>query len=222
MIKAVIFDVDNTLIDFILMKDMSIRAAAAAMIDAGLEEKKEDIVSALWKLLGEHGYEDPQVFQRYLKATAGAIDYRILANAVNAYRRVRTGFLEPFPHVIGTLTELVKKGVKLAVVTDAPRLKAWIRLTAMRIDHLFDFVVAFEDTQEHKPSRKPFEIALKKLNLEPAECLMIGDSPARDVQGAKLLGIKTCFARYGNPAYTGKTEADFEIKDIKEILQLIS
>ncbi|MDO8481246.1 MAG: HAD-IA family hydrolase [Nanoarchaeota archaeon] len=221
MIKAIIFDVDNTLIDFLLMKDMSIKAAASAMIDSGLEEKKESIVADLWKLLGKHGYEDSKVFQRYLKETTGTIDYRVLASAVNAYRRVRTGFLEPFPHVIATLTELFKRGVILAVVTDAPKLKAWIRLTAMRIDHLFSFVVAFEDTHEHKPSRKPFEIALKKLKVKPKECLMIGDSPDRDVEGAKNLGIKSCFARYGNPNYDGKIKADYEIKDIKEILKLI-
>ena len=45
MTKAIIFDLDNTLIDFVKMKRMSIEAAASAMIDAGLEQKKNKIVN---------------------------------------------------------------------------------------------------------------------------------------------------------------------------------
>ena len=153
MIKAIIFDVDNTLIDFIQMKDMGIQAAASAMIDAGLNEKKKAIVKRFWELLDIHGYEDQKVFQRYLREVEGKVNYRILASAINAYRRTRIGFLTPFPRVVETLTELHRLGVRLAVVTDAPKLKAWIRLSAMGLDHLFEHVVAFEDTKQHKPSK---------------------------------------------------------------------
>jgi putative hydrolase of the HAD superfamily len=221
MIKAVIFDLDNTLIDFMKIKHITIEAAASAMIDGGLQQSKKKIVKKLFELYDTYGWEDQTIFQKYLKEQEGKIDFRVLASGINAYRKARHGFLEPFPHVMGTLIKLREKGIKLAIVSDAPKLKAWIRLTAMKIDNFFDVIVAFEDTNQLKPSRKPFEVALKKLKLGPEQCLMVGDMPGKDIKGAKRMGIKTCYAKYGVQDQNAKSEADYDIKDVREILKII-
>jgi len=220
MIKAVLFDLDNTLIDFMQMKRNSCEAAISAMIDAGLKVNKEKALKKLFKLYDKYGLEDKKIFQKFLTEEKGIIDYRILANAIVAYRKVRTSYLQPFPHTDFVLIKLKSKGIKLAIVTDAPRLKAWLRLMAMKIGNFFDIVVAFEDTKELKPSNLPFKVALKKLKLKPEQCLMVGDLPHRDIEGAKKLGIKTCFAKYGN-AKVKKSKADYEINDIKELLKIV-
>jgi HAD superfamily hydrolase (TIGR02253 family) len=220
MIKAVLFDLDNTLIDFMRMKRNSCEAAISAMIDAGMIVDKEKAMKKLFKLYDKFGLEDNKIFQKFLKEETGKIDYRVLANAIVAYRNVRVSYQHPFPHTDYVLLKLKARGIKLAIVTDAPRLKAWIRLMAMKIGNFFDVVVTFEDTKELKPSKLPFAAALKKLKLKPQECLMVGDLPHRDIEGAKKLGIKTCFAKYGNPLIK-KSRADFEIRDIKELLMIV-
>jgi len=220
MIKAVIFDLDNTLIDFMTMKKLSCDAAISAMIDAGLNVKKEKAIKELFSLYDKYGLEEKTIFQKFLKKLTRKVDYEILASGIVAYRRVRTGFLEPYPHVGEVLFELKRRGIKLAIVSDAPRLKAWIRLVSMKINRLFDVVVTFDDTNEFKPSAKPFGVALKKLKLKPSECLVVGDRPERDIKGAKKLGMLTCFAKYGNPKGKG-SKADYEINDIKELLEIV-
>ena len=220
MIKSVIFDLDNTLIDFMTMKKISCDAAISAMIGAGLNADKSRAMKELFKLYDRYGLEEKTIFQKFLKKIARKIDYEILASGIVAYRRVRTGFLEPYPHVGEVLFELKKRGIKLAIVSDAPRLKAWIRLVSMKINHLFDVVVTFDDTKELKPSTVPFKMAFRKLKVKPHECLMVGDRPERDIKGAKKLGMLTCFAKYGNPKASG-SEADYEIKDIKELLEIV-
>ena len=220
MFKAVIFDLDNTLIDFMTMKKISCDAALTSMIGAGLNVDKSAATKELFSLYDKFGLEDKSIFQRFLKKLTGKIDYEILASGIVAYRRVRTGFLEPYPHVPEVLFELKKRGVKLAIVSDAPRLKAWIRLVSMKINHLFDVVVTYEDTKEFKPSTKPFRVAFRKLKLKAVQCLMVGDRPERDIKGAKKLGMLTCFARYGNPKADGMG-ADYEINDIKELLEIV-
>ena len=221
MIKAVIFDLDNTLIDFMKMKKLSCEAAVNSMIDAGLKIEKEKGMKLLFGLYDKYGLEDPKIFQKFLKEITGKVNYRVLANGIVAYRKVRGGFLEPYPHTSYVLLKLKGKGLKLAIVSDAPKLKAWIRLAYMKIADFFDVVVAFEDTMQRKPSRLPFEAALKNLRLKPEECLMVGDWPERDIEGAKKIGMKTCFARYGSARKIKDSGADYIIDDIKELLQIM-
>ncbi len=221
MIKAIIFDLDNTLTDFIKMKRLSVEAAASAMIDAGLDMKAERIMRKLFKLYDQLGWEHQTIFQKFLQEETKTIDYRILAYAINAYRRVRVGFLEPYPHVIATLQKLKEKGITLAIVSDAPKIQAWMRLSAMKIDYFFDTVVTFDDTKQKKPSPKPFEVALKKLRLPPEDCLMVGDMPERDIMGAKKMGMQTCFAKYGHRKGKKIVKADYELNDILDLLKIV-
>lgn len=220
MIKAVLFDLDNTLIDFMKMKRLSCSAAIDAMIGSGLNFDNKKAYKVLFELYDKYGLEEKTIFQKFLIKVAGKINYRILANGIVAYRRVRTGYLEPYPNVDYVLLKLKRKGIKLGIVTDAPRLKAWIRLASMRLSNYFDVVVTFEDTKKLKPSKLPFKVALNKLGLKPEECLMTGDWPERDIKGAKKLGMKTCFAKYGNPKIK-KSDADYEISDIRKVLDIV-
>lgn len=220
MIKAVLFDLDNTLIDFMRMKKEASRAAAYAMVEAGLKANKDELAEKLFNYYLEHGIESDDAFKNYLLKEFRKIDYRVLAAAVNAYLKEKYIHLNPYPGVPETLEELKKRGLKLAIVSDGLRLKAWMRLNAAGLDKYFDTVVAYEDTGKKKPAPEPFLTACEKLGVKPQECLMVGDWPERDIEGAKALGMKTCWAEYGTVVST-KSVADFAIKDITEIMEVI-
>jgi putative hydrolase of the HAD superfamily len=152
------------------------------------------------------------------------VDWRILSHGLVAYRKTRGNLLIPYRKVKPTLSELKKRGYKLAIVSDAPRIKAWIRLVSMGIDDFFDAVITFDDTGKFKPNILPFQKALKELKAKPSEVLMIGDNIKRDIKGAKKMGMKTVFARYGNVKKISKkikSNADFEINNISEILSIL-
>lgn len=220
-IKAVIFDLDNTLVDFMKIKQVAIDAAADAMIDAGLPMKKKQVYDRIFKVYEEKGIEYQQVFDSFLIQALGKIDMKILAAGVIAYRRARESVLVSYPKVTITLLELLKRGLKLAVVSDAPRLQAWLRLCGLNIHNYFDVVVTFDDTNKRKPDAEPFKKTLELLKLKPSEVIMVGDWPERDIIGAKPLGMKTVFARYGDTFGTKHSGANWDIDDIYELVSII-
>ncbi|HKW51317.1 MAG TPA: HAD-IA family hydrolase [Candidatus Eisenbacteria bacterium] len=221
MIRAIIFDLDNTLTDFMKMKRAAIDAAVDGMLDAGLTLPRDEVATRIYQVYDREGIEYQQVFDRFLNDTLGRIDYKILSSAIVAYRRARDSYLVLYPHVNITLLELLKRGLKLAVVSDAPRLQAWTRLAHLQLHHLFDTIVAFEDTGERKPSPKPFERAIEFLGIAPSEAIMVGDWPERDVVGAAKVGIKTAFARYGDTFGTVHSGADYDLNDVYELVAIV-
>ena len=221
MIQAIIFDLDNTLLDFIKMKQFAVKAAITAMNEAGLNVDEEKAYQEILDLYVQKGWENQQVFDDYLNQTIGAVSNKILAAGIVAYRRAREATLLVYPNVNKTLIELTKMGIKLAVVSDAPSREAWMRLYYLNLHHVFDPVLTYDDTGVRKPSPKPFQMALDYMKLKPEEALMIGDWPERDVVGAKQIGIKTIFARYGDTFGTVDSGADWDINDIYEVVNIV-
>jgi len=221
VIKAIIFDLDNTLTDFMKMKADAVNAAIDGMIDAGLGLPREEVRARIDAIYKEQGMEYQQVFDALLESELGHIDPKILASGIVAYRKARGSSLKPYPHVQMTLLELAKRGIRLAVVSDAPRAQAWLRLCDLSLQHVFDVVVTHDDTREYKPSPTPFREALRRLGASADQALMVGDWPERDMVGAKSLGMKTVFARYGDTFGTKESGADFEIDDALQLVTIV-
>ena len=222
MIKAVIFDLDNTLLDFMKMKEYAVKAAIAGMIEAGLDINPDESYEAIIDIYEKKGWENQQVFNEFLNKIIGEVNNKYLAAGIVAYRRAREANLLLYPNVNHTLVELIKMSVKLAVVSDAPSREAWMRIYYLNLHHHFDVVLTFDDTNVRKPSPIPFEMALSQLNIDAEEALMVGDWPERDVVGAKKLGIRTIFARYGDTFGTVDSGANWDINDVYEIVGIVN
>ena len=221
MIRAIVFDLDNTLTDFMKMKEAAIQAAIDGMIDAGFRLPRNQLRERVDAIYREQGLEFQRVFDELLQREFGEVDPKILASGIVSYRRARESALVLYPHAQMTLLELTKRGIKLGVVSDAPRLQVWMRLCALGLQHVFDAVVTFDDTGERKPAPAPFREVLRRLNVEPAEAMMIGDWAERDVVGAKSLGMRTVFARYGDTFDTKNSGADHDVDDVLELLRIV-
>lgn len=222
MIKAVVFDLDNTLMDFMKMKRRAIEEAIPAMVDAGLQVTPKVANALIDEIYKEQGIEYQQVFDDLLKKILNRIDHKILAAGIVAYRRAREASLIPYPHVYSTLNKLLKMGVKMGIVSDAPVKEAWLRLAYLNFHHIVDAVVTFDDTGERKPSPVPFQKILEKLEVKPHESIMVGDWVDRDIIGASKVGMKTAFAKYGDTFNTESHTADYELKDISELIDIIN
>ncbi len=215
MIKAVIFDLDNTLMDFMGTKEASCSAAIDAMKKAGLRMPKKKALKTLLSVYWKIGIENQKIFQAFLKDVLGKVDHKIMAAGIVAYRRTKTATLRTYPGVREILAKLKEK-YKLAILSDAPVMQAWTRLIEMGLENYFDVVITYEDTRKYKPHPRPFRAVLKKLGVEPHEAVMVGDNIKRDIEGAKCAGMKTVLASYGNVgAKKSGTKPDASINGIR-------
>ncbi|MDB3868762.1 HAD-IIIA family hydrolase [Candidatus Marinimicrobia bacterium] len=221
MIKAVIFDLDNTLLDFMKMKSMAVDSGIQGMIEAGLSIEFSEAREKIFNIYDSKGYEYQEVFDDFIISELGEINYKILASGIVAYKKAKEASLILYPNVLQTINRLSEMGLKLGVVSDAPSREAWIRLCSVNLHHIFDAVVTFHDTGFHKPSPEPFKKIVERLNIAPKECIMVGDWPDRDVVGASKVGMKTAFAKYGDTFDTIDSGADYDLETIAELVDII-
>jgi phosphoglycolate phosphatase-like HAD superfamily hydrolase len=223
-IRAILFDLDNTLVDFIQMKKESCRAAVKAMVASGLRMKEDQAFELLMKTYFDVGIESNTAFSEFLRSI-DQFNHKILASGINTYLKTKNKFLKPYPNVKPVLGKLKRRGIFLSIVTDAPKTKAYQRLLGMGIEPYFKFVVGHEDTNKSKHTGLPLLLALEMLrkecpNIANSEILMVGDSIERDIVPAKKLGLKTALAKYGQ-----KTPevgfADYQLLDFKEIIDIV-
>ena len=221
-IKGVVFDLDNTLLDFMKMKEFAVKAAIKGMIESGLDVDEQSSYTEIVVIYEQFGWENQKVFDVFIKNQIGYLENKFLAAGIVAYRRAREANLMAYPNVNKTLMALAKSGIKLGVVSDAPSREAWMRIYYLNLYHFFDVVITYDDTGVRKPSEKPFKMSLEALNLSPNETIMVGDWPERDVVGAKKIGMKTAFARYGDTFGTINSGADWDLNDIYQLVLIVN
>jgi putative hydrolase of the HAD superfamily len=230
-------------------KERTAEAAAKAMVEKGLDEKWETLYAKIFEIYKMHGIEYNYTFKALLKPYGldkGEFEH-IRQAAIVAYEKEKMKVLEPYPGVEKTLRKIIELGVKIGIVTDAPRVKAWRRLVLSRLDGIFvaDKVVTSDDVGTHKPDPEMFNEALRRMRLngkgQVDKVLFVGDNVDRDIYGAKSVGMLTCLARYGHTIKprtnfgkicpeckfdriyirTKQVKADFEIRKFKELLEVV-
>ena len=221
MIKAIVFDLDNTLLDFMKMKSLSIKAAVNGMINAGMDININSATSQIYHIYETKGYEHQEVLNEFIVNTLGQINYKFLAAGIVEYKKAKEKSLNLYDDVVPTLNKLLDMGLRLGIVSDAPSREAWIRLYTLKLHNKFEHVVTFNDTGFHKPAKEPFLKISEKLNLDLSECMMIGDWPDRDIKGAKQVGMKTAFAKYGSMENIEDSGADHDLNSISELIKIV-
>jgi putative hydrolase of the HAD superfamily len=215
-IRAVVFDMDNTLFDFVEAK---IKACKAVVEYLGLNDE--------WELLnyflrGKHGFEDSRNIEDFM-LDKGVYSHEKFEECCRIYEEVKLGHIKPYPGVKEVLERLKDMGLKLAVVTDALNGHALKRLQRAELLHFFDVVVSGDMTGRRKPEPDSINLALNKLGVDPKEAVMVGDSIRRDIEAGKRLGMITVYAAYGDRNFfeSKHGEADFTIGSIKELYDIL-
>ncbi|WP_292427930.1 HAD family hydrolase [Methanoregula sp.] len=215
-VTALLFDMDNTLFDLV--------GAQVAACDCVVRHLGHDDGDDLFSyfLNTPHGFESTENIRQYMQ------ERRISTNgmyeeACRIYATEKLRHITPYPGVTKTLRAIREMGFATGIVTDAERVDAIPRLGKCGLSSFFDCMVTFDMVKVKKPAPDPFLTALGTIRARPDESIFIGDSPRRDIEPCKKLGIRTVYARYGDRFsktrdYDG---ADFVIDRMDELLGIV-
>lgn len=119
-----------------------------------------------------------------------AEDGRDLADVKEERFRERVHELEPLPGLVEFMREAKRRGLALALVTNAPEENVEAMLLALELAGFFDEVVLSDEVGPVKPDPAPYRAALEKLGVAPAEALAFEDSTS-GIASAVGAGIPT-------------------------------
>jgi putative hydrolase of the HAD superfamily len=149
----------------------------------------------------------------------------VFSRSCAIYEAEKVRVLTPYSGVRETLGELKRRGIPLAIVTDAMNGNALARLRKTGLSGFFDHVISYDMTGAKKPAPDAFLLALEKLGTHPSETLLVGDSLRRDIAPAQALGMITAYARYGDRNVRGRDppdcRPDYVLDDIRELVRLV-
>lgn len=209
MIKAVLFDLDGTLINTNDLILKSFKHTFKKMLN--LEPTVEEITMNYGKPLQE-------IFKKY--------DEDKIEDMISCYRKINLQLhddeCKEFVGVDLMLKILKNRGIKLGVVTSKKGDMAERGAKLMGIYEYFDIFITPEVTKKHKPEGEPVLKACVDLNVKPSETLMVGDSPY-DILAGKNAGAKTCGVTYTALPIEKLRESnpDFYVDKPLEIIELI-
>lgn len=194
-IKAVIFDLDNTILD----RTHTFKSFAASFLNHYFEQLESyEQQLALIIELDQDGYKDKrELFRELLDQlpwTAKPEHQELMHFYSEHYVKSAVLFdqaLEVIRHA--------KSKYKIGLITNGRT-----EIQYGKIDHLglrehFDFIIVSEEAGVKKPDRRIFEAAWTELNLRPEQCIYVGDHPVNDIEGASLAGLGTIWVQVNQP-----------------------
>ena len=94
-----------------------------------------------------------------------------------------------YEDVPDALRDLRSAGLRIGLISNSHRCLASFQ-THFDLEGLFSVALSSSDHGYMKPHRSIFEAALRAVEVEPEEAVMVGDSFAHDVEGARRLGMR--------------------------------
>jgi putative hydrolase of the HAD superfamily len=214
-IRAILFDMDNTLFDFTSAKHAACRSVAGYL--------GRDDPLALYEYFKRpvHGYESHEHIRDFLVDHSGYGE-EVFQKCCRLYEEEKLRSVSPFPGMPDTLEALLRKNLTLGVVTDAHAHHARSRLGKTGLLDYFPIVVTTEMTGQKKPSPAPFLLALSLLGSGAGETLLVGDSLRREIEPGIRLGMITAHAAYGDPGPSDYCTCtpDYVLTKVKDILAI--
>jgi putative hydrolase of the HAD superfamily len=231
--KAILFDMDDTLLRSSMTSESAWNKACEISVKVNKKLKSDELLHQI-DIVREWYWSDPERHRlgrlnlvgartsivRMALEIFGCMDGEIVDSIVTNYAMLIDGALGLFPKTEDTLGQLVKKRVKMALLTNGAADVQWEKIKRFGLDRYFPVCLIEGEVGFGQPDPRVFKMALNKLAVTPEQTWMVGDDLARDISGAQTSGIFSIWFDYEEKglAKGSKVKPDRIINDITELL----
>lgn len=235
--KAILFDLDDTLITHKGVADKALETACSSLLaqrdmpfdHLALIRAVNEVRAWFWRDPERHrtGRLDLDNTHRtiFSKALAALSFYddeaaRFLAEQ---YGKRQEDLTRLFPKTVETLDTLQKTGYRMGLVTNGSSQKQRAKISKFSLEKYFEFCLIEGEAGFGKPDPRIYEKALSLLRLKAREVWMVGDNLSWDVEAPKKLGINAVWAHTRNSYFLEQPDIipDLTIRDIAELPALL-
>jgi putative hydrolase of the HAD superfamily len=208
MLKAIFFDLDDTLLDAQTPYREAIAAtcAEAARRCAGLDAERLsavylEVARQMWRSFDlDRMRESAAEIRERVWAEAlrqvGVEDPALVRALSDQYGAARKASHRLFPDALSTLDHLHRR-YHLGIITNGMTEIQRDKIQRLGLTPYFDTVLISQEAGMRKPDPRLFQMALACVPCEPHEAVMVGDSPNRDIAGARAVGMHALWVRTG-------------------------
>lgn len=226
--KVLFFDLDRTLWDYRANSEQTL-SDLLAKYTPGLVEKFDEFLATFYEInenlwleyrngrLSKEKLSIQRFIDTYkrLGVNAESFAYKFSVDYINeSPNKTRL-----FPKTLETLGYLKSKGYRMFLLTNGFVEVQKVKIRDSKLEPFFERMITSEEAGYQKPHVKIFEFALRIVNAEKADCLMIGDDLESDIEGAQNFGMDTVFF---NPAgLKHERKSTFEIRQLGELMRFL-
>jgi putative hydrolase of the HAD superfamily len=230
MLRAIFFDIDDTLYSTSEFSEIARANAIDAMVAAGLALPRQQLLVELEEVIREFSanYEHHfdklllRIPRRYYKGVNPAI---LVAAGVIAYHETKVRQLAPYEDAIEVLRLLSRTDLILGIITEGLEVKQAEKLLRMRITPYLSPNALFISNQLgiSKPNPKLYQRACSDLNIKPSETMYVGDNPRYDIDPPNVMGMITVRMRRGGKHQNdeGETQPHREVQNFWDLLDYL-
>lgn len=231
-LKAIFFDIDDTLFSTTEFAEKARKESIAQMIRYGLKVSEKDALYELKEVINEFTSNYDKHFDKLLNrfpssSFEGVNPAILVAAGVVGYHQTKFRELKPYPDVVEALDALKKTHLILGIISAGLAIKQAEKLVRLDLYKYMNPSAIFisEQIGISKPNIKLYQRACRALKLDPAEVMYIGDNPVNDIDPPNTLGMITVRNRRSPAAHhgfsEGKTKPDYEIQNFYDLLAIL-
>lgn len=225
MIKAILWDVDGTILDFKLAEKEAVKSCFKALKLGEISDSQIESYSLInkkyWERLERGELTKQEVLLGRFKEFFSSIGIdESFAEPFNDLYQVRLGdTISFFPGAMEMLCALKGKVVQCAVTNGTKKAQS-IKLKNSGLESVFDKIYISEDIGFDKPDKRFFGYVFADLSgIKKDEIIIVGDSPSGDIAGGINAGIRTCLFCPNGKAPDVK--ADYIVDRLEKIIELL-
>ena len=224
--QQIIFDVDDTIIDFAATEDFALHSLFNVhhwQLTPELQRQYHAYNQGLWRELeqGEITYEElsEMTFHDFIKEHFGLeIDGQKMMNEYRSYFGEAHQLL---PGVEDTLKFAKKQGYKLTVLSNGEKFMQNHRLELAGVKKYFDLIVTSEEAHYSKPNVHAFDYFFSRTEIGPNDTVFFGDGLQSDILGAERYGFDSIWYNHRHRKNTLNLHPKFEVENYPEFVKLM-